>query len=107
MIVTRDERRQMWKERVAAWEASGQSVHTWCLENDVSTGRMYHWCRKFRNVGNVVGDSSPQWIPVGINESSLPLSGGLVIRVGRAEIELQPGFDQKLLADVMRTLIVL
>lgn len=41
--MTRDERRQMWKERVAAWEASGQSVHTWCLENNVSTARMYHW----------------------------------------------------------------
>ena len=106
MIMTRDERRQMWKERVAAWEASGQSVHTWCLENDVSTGRMYHWCRKFRNVGNVVGDSSPQWIPVGINESSLSLSGGLVIRVGRGN-RTTAWFDQKLLADVMRTLIVL
>ena len=107
MIVTRNERTQMWKERVAAWEASGQSVHTWCLENDASTARMYHWRRKLRNASNDVENSSPQWIPVGINESFLPFSGGLIIRVGRAEIEVQAGFDQELLADVMRTLIAL
>lgn len=37
---------EVWRERIKAWQASGQSVRGWCGQNDVPEPAFYWWRRR-------------------------------------------------------------
>lgn len=101
--MTRAELRQEWEARVAAYKASGQSVPAWCAALDVKPHQLRYWIRKLDPAQTAV-KSSAMWLTMEVDQRSTESESGLFIRVGQATIEVKPGFDQALLADVVRTL---
>jgi hypothetical protein len=95
--MTKLELRNLWEARVAKYKASGQSAKVWCTENDVNISQLYYWLKKEH-----VSDEQPMWVPVAIEEPSREST--LCVRVGRASVELRPGFDPELLLKVVKTL---
>ena len=98
-------RREEWQKRVTEFRASGQSVKAWCEAHGIKRKRMYHWLRELP--ASPASEVAPsQWLPVAVSgdQRQVPESD-LVIRVGDATVEVRPGFDPALLADVMRVLM--
>lgn len=100
--MTQSERREMWRQRVEACRSSGQSVAAWCREHHVSEQQMRYWLKRFPL--KPVAPVSPAWIPVLWDDRSV--DGGVTIRAGKVMIEVRPGFDRELLADVVEALTV-
>jgi hypothetical protein len=105
--MTHLDNKRMWQSRVADFKASNQSVAAWCAAHDVKTHQLRYWIRKFNTSDNETQTTSVQWISVEMGErhtSGHPNT--LPIRIGQATIEVRPGFDPTLLAEVVRTLAI-
>lgn len=94
------ERRKIWKDRIIAFQASGQSAATWCAANQLTTRKLWYWQRKFKNVSGKAVQTS-QWISLDVDKQHKPT---ILIKVGSAEIKVETGYNRELLADVIRTL---
>ena len=46
-------RSEQWRERIAAFEASGNTVRQFCKENDIAEHSFYSWRRRLRQNGPV------------------------------------------------------
>lgn len=46
----KEEKLALWSERIHAFQASGQSCKTWCLENQIPVSTMGYWMRRLRNM---------------------------------------------------------
>lgn len=104
--MTRAERRAMWQERVEAYNASGQSVAAWCREQEISEHQMHYWLKRLRQ-SESANEVSTQWLTLGIAhraESAPSGHGSVLIHMDRCTIEVRPGVDLNLLADVTRVL---
>lgn len=107
------ELRNVWAERVMACQASGQTAVAWCAANNLKIDQYKHYLQQQRKLERsaVRSNATPaRWLPVEIDASS-PLEAKnsqktLLIKVGYATIEISPGFDPALLADVVRVLAV-
>ena len=98
-----EQRRQEWEKRIAEYRASGMSVKEWCSANGVKPDRLWYWLRRTRRT---LETKSTMWVPVEMS-SVFPgeqASNGLVVKVGKASIEVRPGFDPDLLSTVVRVL---
>ncbi|WP_199613819.1 IS66 family insertion sequence element accessory protein TnpA [Paenibacillus alkalitolerans] len=96
---TQLERRKVWEARIAAFRGSGQKATHWCAVEQINRRQLYNWMRRLDN--ERPADHSASWLTVKVDErSSTPLQ----IKVGSAVIEVKPGYDAVLLADVVRTL---
>jgi len=99
------ERREEWRRRVAEFRASGQSGLAWCAAQGIKPHLLYYWAKRFPPAENADGDGETQWLPVDVSDSfGRQSSGCLLVRVGNAVVEVAPGFNPQLLADVVRTL---
>lgn len=100
----REERRELWRERVSEFRESGQSVAAWCRAHELKEHQMHYWLRRLSPV-SATPEAATSWFSVAIEDRAQTLRGdGLLIHVGRATIEVQPGFNQALLADVVEAL---
>ena len=100
--MTKEERRQMWTQRVEAFLASGQSTTEWCAQHDIKPHQLRYWLRKFRNQGDEA--SSPQWLSLAVGPGGESPEGTIRVRVGPATIEVAPGYDSRLLKELVTTL---
>lgn len=104
--MTKTERRKMWEERVSAYQASGLTQPNWCKEHDINVHQLRYWLKKFRSE-KLFESSSPQWVPVKIDEIDNELDSfceSILVKVGAASIEVKSGFDPVLLANVVKAL---
>jgi len=104
MTGQQQERRLQWEKRIAAYKASGQSVREWCAANGVKPNRLWYWLRRTRTE-----DAEPRatrWLSVSVTGQAGEEREGreLLVRVGKAGIEVRQGFDPELLAAVVRVL---
>ena len=94
---------------------SGQSIRAYCKANDIGTNVYHYWQRKLREAAvQQLTAAQPEqtqslvpsgWATVESTEETEPeLAGGLILRIGGAEIEVRDGFDEALLASVCRAL---
>lgn len=105
--MTLAEKRQRWASRVAAFKASNQSASAWCAAQDVNVSQLYYWINKFKSKDEpAAADPPAQWLEVGEADEHRQ-TGVLHIKMGKATIEVNPGFNASLLSDVIRTLSVL
>lgn len=102
--MTKEEKRKEWEQRIAELEASGKSVRAFCIENGLRESQVHYWRKRLRGSQT---DSNVRWISVELDGSFGENSDRLNIRVGRAIVEVQPGFDKALLSDIVRTLMEL
>lgn len=108
------ERLNEWKARIEAFKESGQSVAVWCAENGVNKDRLWAWLRKLQTQDSHSVDTvmPSHLLAVELTESEPEpktkrkpeCSPLLLIKIGKATVEVSRGFDQALLSDVLRTL---
>jgi transposase-like protein len=99
------ERREEWQQRVAAFKASGKSGAAWCAEHGIKLHQLYYWVQRLAPSTERGINSLPQtsWVPVEVDDHRpSPQGKGPKLRIGSAAIYVQPGFDEKLLRDVVR-----
>lgn len=96
--MTREERRAVWRERLAEQAASGLSVWAWCAREGVSYAGLLRWRRRL-DEGLVQAPLS--WIR--LDEGAMP-EQRLAVHVGAARIEVGWGFDPLLLRRVVDAL---
>lgn len=96
--MTQEECQALWQKRIAEFKESGKSVTVWCAENDVKANQLWYWLRKEKQGSK----KEISWLPLGLScEATRP---SLLVRVGQATVEVSPGFDRKLLLEVVETL---
>lgn len=98
------ELRNEWAARVAAFKASGKSTAEWCTENNLKPHQLRYWLRKDRLIDNP-SEITPRWLSLEIGDLNTGCQKDrLIVRIGQAVIEIQPGFNPTLLSDVVRVL---
>jgi hypothetical protein len=98
--MTKEEWRSYWADRVVEFKASGQSVPAWCAVHDVKIHQMRYWLKRDKLAS---AEKTSSWLPLDLSEAGL--QNALLVRVGKVAVEVRPGFDPKLLADVVKTLM--
>ena len=88
-----EERKAKWAGLIAAQHASGMSIVAWCYQHGVNEGTFYYWRKRLAEMSA----GAPQWVAVSAIESA----DSLTLRVGRVAIEVNSGFDPRLLAAVL------
>lgn len=102
--MNKSELRIEWEQRIADFLSSGQSASKWCAANEISIHQFWYWKKRLKTIDNAVKDSS-QWLTLEMDDSiqeSKPSK--IVVKVGKTSIEVEHGFDPKLLVNVVRTL---
>ena len=97
----RIERRKQWESRVAEFEKSSQGTTEWCRANNIKPHQLRYWIRKFRSE-QAAAASSSNWLSVEVDDQHS--ESGLLVKVGQVTVEVAPGFNRALLADVVQTL---
>ena len=94
--------------------ASGQSIAAYCAQRSIGRHSYFYLQKKLREAAaRQMGAPEPEqsqalvpsgWATVRLAEEPTPEAGSLTLRVGVAEIEVRQGFDESLLASVIKTL---
>jgi hypothetical protein len=98
MVMTREERRSYWSERLAEQAASGLSVRAWCLGEGVSYATFNYWRGRLKAERAV----KPLTL-IRLNDGE-PAHSAFWVSVGEARIEVRPDFDAALLRRVVAAL---
>jgi len=120
----KSEKRKLWESLVRDYEKSSLTIREWCAKHGVTDRQLGYWRKQLR----VCGEGT-EWTPVriapdlpsaspsvglardgalpneeGISDQSMdtPETGSIAICIGPAKIEVQAGFDQALLGEVLR-----
>jgi len=121
--MTNAKRRKLWRDRVADYRASELSVRAWCERNGVTDNQLRYWLARIDEESPASERSEPEpgvkgsaWARVEIvEEASASESAGpesrsatesqVSVRVGAATIDVRPGFDARLLGEVLRVVV--
>lgn len=102
--MNKSELRMEWEQRIANFLSSGQSASKWCAANEISIHQFWYWKKRLKTTQDTV-NGSPKWLSLEMDETTDDSkTTKIVVRVGKATVEVEPDFDPKLLADVVRTL---
>jgi hypothetical protein len=101
--MNKSELRIEWEQRIAKFLSSGQSASKWCAANEISIHQFWYWKKRLNATQDTVKDS-PKWLSLEMDDSIDDSKTKIVVRVGQASVEVEHGFDPKLLCDVVRTL---
>jgi hypothetical protein len=77
-------------------------MKAWCAEHDLTVHQLKYWLYKAQRQGARVG-STPAFRAVTVTDQ-IAESRSLWIQVGAARIAVHPGFEPKLLRDVVAAL---
>ena len=112
--ITAEIRMAQWAQVIRERVASGLSIDAYCKANGIARYSYFYWQKKLREAAarQLAVASQPDQqalVPSGwatVAEEAVPESEpqGLTLRVGGAEIELHQGYDEVLLASVIKTL---
>jgi hypothetical protein len=93
-----------WNKILEEFDKSGLRVKDFSEKNGIKPNSLYWQLRKRRNASDSA-TKAPQDAPVFIPVISEPAGTGKIsVTVGHATINIEPGFDQQMLADVVRAL---
>ncbi len=99
-----------WAGHVAEWRQSGETATTYCEEHGLKLSSFRYWSSRIRREGPRTGqgasESSVRFASVRRKAPAAPSthSSGVRVRVGGAEVEVAPDFDEATLARVLRVL---
>lgn len=106
-MTTKETRRQEWVAYIADYKASGLTMSAWCAANQFTLHQLKYWLRKLKDVSSTaLQTDSARWVPLSVTDSSAVAasSTSLIVRIGKASIELRPGFDPRLLREAVHAL---
>jgi hypothetical protein len=94
-----------WQRHVQAFAESGLTRRDYCRQNGIAIYKLDYWRRKFQRSTSNHQASAGAWIPLEIRDSVSPAeNAGIGLRIGRVIIDIKPGYDRKLLTDVLQVL---
>ena len=103
--MTRIELRTMWRQRIEALYESGMSVRAWCKAQGIKEHQARYWLRRFSPARRGAKEPATEWVSVSVwPDEPASEDERVVVRIGRASIEVRPGFDPELLARVVKAL---
>jgi len=104
--MTLNGRRQFWADRIAAQKISGLSITDWCETHQINRRQFHYWIRNLEKRSFPINETAPrgQWAKVHVDHHPETNESSVAVRVGLATIEINPGFNPSLLADVVRVL---
>jgi len=99
-----EERTAYWKQQVEAFEKSGMSRIAFCEQNQLKIYGLDYWRRRFSEPIRAGADAKTSgWIPLQVKDNAAQEKAeSICLRIGKVEIEISRGFDQELLAEVLR-----
>lgn len=105
-MTNKELRRQSWIMRIAAYKQSGETMRVWCDKEGVTLDQLKYWLKKLKSQTGESGSSTPAaFVPLVCRETQpAPTSAALRLQVGVVQIEVNAGFDPKLLGDVVAAL---
>ena len=99
------ERREYWRQQVAAFESSGLTREEYCQRNGHKVHQLDYWRKRFKQSETIDQGQAGKWIPLHVTDDpTVDRSSGVCLRVGRMTIEIMAGFDREILSDVLRIL---
>ena len=101
--MTREQRRQSWADKITEFRASGQSAAAWAKDQGIKCSQLYYWLRK--DSQRPSQQAKPTWLPLELSDGEA--ANPLVAKVGSVTLEISPGFDPRLLLDVVNTLLLI
>lgn len=106
--MTTAERRKYWEKQVKRWQASGMSMRAWSNEQGLSEKNLSRWKRKLKTEASGLEkeqQTPPGWHEVKRKSPVKPAATGIKLEINECiKIELEQGFDPKLLRDVVEAL---
>jgi len=94
-----------WPAIIAAYKTSGQNQNAWCRANNVNLNNLRYWLQKEKKAAPAVKKTC-QWLELEVPVPQTAAAGQrLTIRIGQANLEINPGFDSQFLTDVIRAII--
>jgi len=93
---------EYWKNQIAEFLKSGLDRKTYCEQNNLKMHRLDYWRSKMKRRPRTRNKKAPgKWVTLQVADQE-PGNAGIRIRVGRLVIEVEDGFNQDVLADVLR-----
>jgi len=94
---------EIWTKRIAAYQESGQTMKSWCAEQNLTVHRLKYWLYKAqRQHPRAASSATFRAVAITTPESE---NDRLWIQAGSARIAVRPGFDPQLLRDVVSALV--
>jgi hypothetical protein len=93
---------EIWLERIRAYQASGQTMKAWSAEHNVTLHQFKYWLYKAQRQEQAASVTTFRPVTI-VNPPSIGTES-LQIQVGVARIHVQPGFEPRLLRDVVAAL---
>ncbi len=94
---------EQWNQLAQAFNGSGLSRRRYCELKQIKIHQLDYWRKKLRRQSVLPHPSPKQWIPLELcDERTSERTSGICLRIGRLTIEVKRGFDQELLAEVIR-----
>jgi hypothetical protein len=91
-----------WEKLIEEFKCSGKSQSQWCREKNLKVKAFNYQYRKYRSVNqNKQEINKTNWMPIKFEPL---ISSKLSIRVGKATIEIENGYDERLLQTIVKSL---
>ncbi|MDD1826096.1 hypothetical protein LRP52_28375 [Photobacterium sp. ZSDE20] len=68
--MTREDKMQLWQERLKQQKNSGMTIADWCEQNQITQSQFYYWQKKLTTT---TYEPSSTMVPISIPSSSIPL----------------------------------
>jgi hypothetical protein len=99
---TSSERMEYWRQQIELYEESGQTREEYSAAQGIKVYTLDYWRRKLSNKSTADTTISESWVPIQIIEEE----DGIDLSVGKVRITVRPGFNRKLLSEVIGVLAV-
>ncbi len=95
------EKQKLWDDRIQVFLASGQSQKAWCLEQGLPEHQLRYWLAKHKT--RTSKNMNEHW--VAMETLKFSNGSGVSLRMGNTILEIEHGFDNQVLADVLHVLM--
>jgi len=93
--------RSFWKKHVIGWRASGETARQYSTRHGLSANTLGWWASQLKRDGEFP-EAAMRWAKVELAAAAGPRP--IVVRIGRARIALERGFDAETFAAVIAVL---
>lgn len=98
-----------WQQIISNQNSSGLTQHEWCEKNNVNIHNFRYWKRRLASKpDSVVEQAETKWAIITSAESDVDennIKSTLCIHVGKAMVDVSPGFDPESLSTVLSVLL--
>lgn len=102
VFIVNSDKQAMWNERIEEFLTSGQSRRAWCQANGMSAQQLGYWLRKSQS--SEERSASDRWVSM---EATSSASSGITLRIGDVTLDVERGFDPRVLTDVVLALMAI